>query len=181
MSSSDDEVPGFRLRSGDPFAVAPEDRDPGRRLRGRLASPVTVWTAGRGAQRAGLTVSSLVVAEGEPPSVVGLVGPLTNFWEVASATTRFVVHVLDEDQGRLADRFAGRYPEPPFDRVEATEGDWGPELAEAPTRAFCSVASYEEVGWFLQVTATVDRVDVATGRPPLVHLQGRYWRLQPGR
>ena len=49
-----------------PFAVPPERRDPARRLRGRLVAPVTVWTAGHPSTGAGLTVSSVLVAEGQP-------------------------------------------------------------------------------------------------------------------
>ncbi len=44
-----------------PFVTPPEQRDPARRLRGRLAAPVTILTAGRDRNRTGLTVSSLVV------------------------------------------------------------------------------------------------------------------------
>ena len=54
------------IHSTDPFATPEEQRSPLRRLRGRLAAPVTLWTADGPAGPAGLTVSSMLVAEGEP-------------------------------------------------------------------------------------------------------------------
>src|SRR5919197_877292 len=57
----------IRVGGRHPFTTPPERRDPARRLRGRLLAPVTVWTAGHPPATAGLTVSSLLVAEGRPP------------------------------------------------------------------------------------------------------------------
>jgi 3-hydroxy-9,10-secoandrosta-1,3,5(10)-triene-9,17-dione monooxygenase reductase component len=58
------------------FAVPPGRRDPARRWRGRLVAPVTVWTAGHPPSGAGLTVSSVLVAEGQP---VRLIDPTAAF------------------------------------------------------------------------------------------------------
>ena len=66
------EPPGSALRYGHPWADLPSERDPIRRARARLPAPVTVWTAGD-TEWAGLTVSSLVLAQGEPGRLVGLV------------------------------------------------------------------------------------------------------------
>jgi 3-hydroxy-9,10-secoandrosta-1,3,5(10)-triene-9,17-dione monooxygenase reductase component len=52
-----------RIQLQPPFAVPAERRDPARRLRGRLVAPVTVRTAGHLPGGAGLTVSSVLVAE----------------------------------------------------------------------------------------------------------------------
>ncbi len=60
-----------------PFADA--EPDPARRLRGRLGGTVTLWTAGSGADRAGLTLTSVVVALGEPARLLGLVDPDSDF------------------------------------------------------------------------------------------------------
>ncbi len=58
-----------------PFAEPQGRRDPVRLLRGRLGGAVSLWTAGAGRARAGLTVSSLLVLPGEPPRVLGLIDP----------------------------------------------------------------------------------------------------------
>jgi hypothetical protein len=55
--------PGAQIHSSDPFATPEQDKSPVRRLRGRLASAVTLWTA---PGPAGLTVSSMLVADGDP-------------------------------------------------------------------------------------------------------------------
>jgi flavin reductase (DIM6/NTAB) family NADH-FMN oxidoreductase RutF len=50
-------------------------------LRGRLVAPVTVWTAGQVPDGAGLTVSSVLVAEGQPARLLGLIAPTSALWE----------------------------------------------------------------------------------------------------
>jgi flavin reductase (DIM6/NTAB) family NADH-FMN oxidoreductase RutF len=169
---------GIRRIGTDPFATPPEQRDPGRRLRGRMAAPVTVWCAWHDDRPAGLTVSSLLVAEGEPPSIVGLVGPLSDFWQAVEQTRRFVVHVLDADQVRLADQFAGRYPLDPFEGVPYTPTDWGPVLDAAPTRARCRLTNSREVGFSLLVTAAISDVEAADESDPLVNYRAGYFTLR---
>jgi flavin reductase (DIM6/NTAB) family NADH-FMN oxidoreductase RutF len=169
---------GVRRVGTDPFATPPEERDPGRRLRGRMAAPVTVWCAWNGDRPVGLTVSSLVVAEGDPPSVLGLVGPLSDFWQAAEETRRFVVHVLDADQVRLADQFAGRYPADPFEGASCTSTEWGPVLDAVPTRAFCRLTNSREVGFFLLVVAEISEVELAAGSDPLVNYRAGYFTLR---
>ena len=74
---------GYRRIGSDPFLAA--EQDSARRLRGRLTVPVTVWTAyDRDGIPAGITVSSVLVVEGEPPEVIGLLGPLSEFWDAVS-------------------------------------------------------------------------------------------------
>ena len=64
------------IHSEHPF-LEPE-RDPVRQLRGRLGGAVTLWTSGTGdgpLDRAGLTVTSVLVANGEPPRLLALLDP----------------------------------------------------------------------------------------------------------
>jgi flavin reductase (DIM6/NTAB) family NADH-FMN oxidoreductase RutF len=166
----------FELHSVDPFAARPEDRDPARRFRGRLVAPVTVWTAAGGFRgKAGLTVSSLVVAEGEPPAVVGLVGALTDFWEALQQSGRFVVHVLPATRRELAERFAGRFPGPPFEGLAVTDTPWGPALDAAGTRASCRLRATSEVGYFLLVQGEIEELTFdESPDPPLAHYRGHY-------
>ncbi len=58
-----------------PFLPPEEERSPVRRFRGRLPSPVTLWTSVHNGERAGLTVSSMLVANGEPGYVLGVLDP----------------------------------------------------------------------------------------------------------
>jgi flavin reductase (DIM6/NTAB) family NADH-FMN oxidoreductase RutF len=177
MASAD----GVPRIGADPFASPPEERDPGRRLRGRLVGPVTVWCAWNGDRPVGLTVSSVVAAEGEAPSVVGLVGPLTEFREAVEEHQRFVLHVLDRGQVRLADQFAGRYPIDPFDGVAYTRGDWGPVIDAVSTTASCRLADARDVGFFLLVTAEIDEIHFGPDADPLINYRGGYFTLQSRR
>jgi 3-hydroxy-9,10-secoandrosta-1,3,5(10)-triene-9,17-dione monooxygenase reductase component len=56
-------------------------------------APVTVWTAGRPPGAVGLTVSSVLVAEGQPARLLGLIDPTSAFWEAMQKTRAFVVRV----------------------------------------------------------------------------------------
>lgn len=166
----------------DPFGLEGPD-DVVRRLRGRLAAPVTVWTAydpaGTGA---GITVSSVMVAEGDPASVLGLVGPLSEFWEAVRATKRFTVHVLGLDAARLADQFALRFPGDPFEGVAVTGSEWGPSLDAATARARCSLSGFMDVGQQLLVRGALAGTDLPEEPPaPLVHYRGRYLTTAPRR
>ena len=77
----------------DTHPFADPDPDPVRRFRGRLGGAVTLWSAGSGPDRVGLTVSSLVVALGEPSHVIGLLDPDADLTEALRDTGRAVVQV----------------------------------------------------------------------------------------
>jgi flavin reductase (DIM6/NTAB) family NADH-FMN oxidoreductase RutF len=175
------------LLSGDPYAervtihsdhpfVPPEgDRDPLRRLRGRMPAPVTVWSAGTGRARQGLTISSLLVAGGEPARVLGLVDADSEFWDDDPAT--WVVNVLGSDHRFLADAFAGTAPAPggPFTLGTWTDSDWGPVLAGTAGWIGVRRADVEarEVGWGLLVEGVVEHVEIGDA-DAMIHVRGRY-------
>src|SRR6266576_2224517 len=101
--------PGAQIHSSDPFATPEQDKSPVRRLRGRLASAVTLWTA---PGPAGLTVSSMLVADGEPGRILGLIDEESDFWDAVSQAGVFAVTPLGPADRQLADRFAGLMPAP---------------------------------------------------------------------
>jgi 3-hydroxy-9,10-secoandrosta-1,3,5(10)-triene-9,17-dione monooxygenase reductase component len=166
--------------TADPFATPAALRDPARRLRGRLASPVTVWTSGAPSAPSGLTVSSILVAEGEPSSVLGLVNSTTDLWEAVEETGAFVVHVLERRHRHLAERFAGRMPSPGglFRELVIEPSDWGPKLTDVPNRALCRLAGARQVGYHNLVEAAIEGVEVESLEDPLAFYQGRYRLLQ---
>lgn len=163
-----------------PFLEPEGDRDPVRRLRARMGATVSLWTAGSGHDRAGLTVSSWLVAGGEPGRVLALLDPDADLTDVLLATGRGVVQLLAWDDRDLADVFAGTAPAPggPWRLAEWVETDHGPRLARATTWATVEVESDVEVGWSRLVTCVL--LDVAIGEDDdlLVHRRGRY--LPPG-
>ncbi len=169
--------PGAQFHSSDPFATPEQDRSEVRRLRGRLAAPVTLWTT---PGPAGLTVSSMLVADGSPGRVLGLVDEESAFWEAACLAGRFAVTPLGPGDRQLADRFAGLMPAPGglFAGDGWTATDYGPVPAGASTWAGCRLDDHRPYGWGVLVEATIEaiRLDDA-GLVPLLHFRGRYHGL----
>ncbi|MEH3033132.1 MAG: flavin reductase family protein [Aeromicrobium erythreum] len=158
-----------------PFLPSEGDRDPLRRLRGRMPAPVSVWTTGTGRGRAGLTVSSFVVADGDPAVVLGLVDQEADFWD--AGPERFVVNLLGSDHAWLAEVFAGQAPAPggPFTAGSWRDTDWGPVLDDAV--GWLGVRRLDgpprTAGWSLLVEGVVEHVELADGAV-LTHRRGRY-------
>jgi len=170
---------GVTIHSTDPFATPEENRSQVRRLRGRLPSAVTLWTAPGGpAGPAGLTVSSSVIADGDPGAVLGLIDEESELWAAIEAGGVFAVTALTPADRQLADRFAGVLPAP---GGLFREGGWqqtpyGPVPQDRPTWAGCRLAGARPVGWALLVEGVIERVELGES-PPLVHYRGRYRSL----
>jgi flavin reductase (DIM6/NTAB) family NADH-FMN oxidoreductase RutF len=170
------EPPGGRIHSTDPFATPDDEKSAVRRLRGRLAAPVTLWTT---SGPAGLTVSSVLVADGEPGRVLGLIDEESDFWAAAAAAGRFAVTTLTAADRQLADRFAGLMPAPGglFATGEWTATDWGPVPTHADAWAGCRLESHRPCGWALLVEAVIETVRTEPAPAPLIHYRGRYREL----
>jgi len=168
--------PGARIHSDDPFATPEPDRSLVRRLRGRLAGAVTLWTA---PGPAGLTVSSTLVADGDPGRVLGLIDEESDLWEAVRAGGRFAVTVLGAGDQQLADRFAGLMPAPGglFTGGAWTDTDFGTVPAGAGTWAGCRLESHRPCGWALLVEGIIETVRLDRAAAPLLHVRGRYRRL----
>jgi flavin reductase (DIM6/NTAB) family NADH-FMN oxidoreductase RutF len=154
------------------------DPDPVRRLRGRLGGAVSLWTA---PGPAGLTVSSFLVAAGEPSYVVGLVDPDSDLAEALATEGRSVVQLLQWRHRHLAEAFGGVAPAPGglFAQASFEETPWGPRLADAGTWAGVRVTDARDVGWSREVTCEVERLEVDEEDDPLEHRRGRYLRPRP--
>lgn len=168
--------PGAEIHHTDPFAAPAGQRSPVRRLRGRLAVPVTLWTA---PGPAGLTVSSTLVAEGEPDRLLGLIDPESDLWAAVEEAGRFAVTPLGPPHRQLADRFAGLFPSPGglFAIGGWTTTPYGPVPSDAGGWAGCRLDAAREYGWGLLVEATIETVDLAEETDPLLHYRGRYREL----
>ncbi len=171
------------IHSSDPFATPEPLRSPVRRLRGRLPAPVTLWTAqypdGRSA---GLTVSSMLVADGEPGRIVGLLDDESDLWPALRESGRFAVTVLTSADRQLADRFAGLLPAPGglFRGYGWEPTSHGPVPAGRGTWVGCRLDASRPLGWALLVEATIERIELGTGEAaasPLLHHRGRYREL----
>lgn len=170
---------GGHIHEEHPFTTPPELRDPVRQLRGRLAVPVTIITAGSGGERTGLTVSSLVAAEGDPGLVYCLLGPDTNLLAAIETTGKFVVHVCETRHRDMSDVFAEIRPNPGglFAGHPYEDTEYGPLLDGFESYALCSLVSTREESYSTLVAAQVDAVNVHDLTDPLTYFRGRYRRL----
>lgn len=158
-----------------PFVPPEGERDLFRRLRGRLPSAVTVWTTGEGRGRAGLTVTSFLLAAGDPPRVLALVDEESDLWD--ARPERLTVNLLGAGHAYLADAFAGTVPAPggPFTTGTWVDGPWGPRLADAVAWVGVRLDEQEpeHEGWGLLLRGTVEDLVLHDGEP-LTHVRGRY-------
>ena len=164
----------------DPFATPPEMREPARRLRGRLVAGVSIWAAGRAPERAALTVSSMLVAEGAPSLVLGLMTDTSDLWERITESGAFVVHILARRDRIVADRFAGLRPSPGglFADMEVADTGWGPVMASFPDRVYCRFLDASQAGYQQLVRGEIERIELSDLTDPLVYFRGRYRSLR---
>ena len=162
----------------DTHPFADPEPDPVRRVRGRLGGAVALVTSGDAGERAGLTVTSLMVANGDPARVLLLVDPDSDLHDVLTGTGRAVVQLLSWAHRDLAEAFAGTAPAPggPWRMADFEETAWGPRLVAATTWVGVRLESVTTVGWSNLLTAAVEQVRVGEDDAPLVHRRGRWVR-----
>lgn len=169
------------IHSGNPFADP--DPDPVRRFRGRIGGRVTLWTAGDEGGRAGLTVSSVMVAPGQPSQLLALLDPDSDLAVALEETGRAVVQLLDWRHRDLADMFAGITPAPGgvFSQSAWVQTGFGPVLADVGAWAGVSLgpprfSRSPTVGWSWLVCGEVQELQLGDEAEPLLHRRGRYER-----
>lgn len=166
------------IHSDHPFLLPRDQREPARRLRGRLPAPVSIWTSEADGDRAGWTISSMMVANGEPAEVVVLVNEDSDWWELFREAGKATVNVLARDQSWLAEVFAGMAPSPggPFRTGEWTSAEYGPRLEGAAGWADVSLVDPDppHAGWGLLVRVRIDGVTLVDDVEALEHRAGEY-------
>jgi flavin reductase (DIM6/NTAB) family NADH-FMN oxidoreductase RutF len=145
---------------------------------------VTLWTSGAGVghgDQAGLPVSSVLVAAGEPGHVVALLDPDSDLFARVQATRTAVVQLLEWQHRHLADAFAGQAPAPggAFRLAQWTPSRWGPVLDDASAWIGVRLVEGEPpaAGWSLLVDTVIENVEIRDERAPLVYRRGRYSRV----
>lgn len=177
----DGSVGGFggQIHPEHPFVPPEDERDPVRRLRGRLPAPVTLWTAVAAGRAHGLTVASVLVAE--PSTILGVLDEDVDLFAAIESAGRFAVAVLDHPLRALADAFAFVVPAPggPFAGQRWRETDWGPVPATASSWAGCVLRATRPVGYGALVEGEIEHVRAGDEADPLVWHRGRYRHLRP--
>jgi flavin reductase (DIM6/NTAB) family NADH-FMN oxidoreductase RutF len=171
------------IHSEHPFLPREESRDPLRRFRGRMLLPVTVWTSAHQGRRAGWTVSSVLVADGEPPELLGLLDEDSELADLLPASGSVAVSLLGWSHRGLADAFARTAPAPggPFRLADWRDTAWGPVLADAPAWLGARLTEPGRAGWSVLVRGVVERVEIGPQAPDglLGYLRGRYRAVPP--
>ena len=162
------------IHSEHPFVPPEPERDALRRFRGRLAAPVTVVATGEGRGRVGLTVSSLLVADGEPAHLVVLVDPDSDLRDALDTDRRFTVSLLDDGDQFLADAFAGTAPAPGgvFTLGSWATTPWGP-VHEGRSWLGARIVGIRPLGYSDEIVGTIEQIAVE-GTSALSHVRGRY-------
>lgn len=169
------------IHSEHPFLPPEGDRSPLRRFRGRVVAPVSLWTTYAGERRVGWTVSSLLVADGPEPTLIGVLDPDADLTEALVAgggpSPRLAVSLLGWQHRNLPDAFAGLAPAPggPFRLTDWRETSYGPVVADAPGWLGATVLDTRTVGWSTLLTARIDEVGLGPAETDLLgHVHGRY-------
>jgi 3-hydroxy-9,10-secoandrosta-1,3,5(10)-triene-9,17-dione monooxygenase reductase component len=122
----------------------------------------------------GLTVSSVLFAQGRPGMLAGLISPASDLASLIERPgSRFAVHVLSASHRRLAQHFAGELPASP-DMLAAQASTYGPLLSVVGDRALCTTSAAHPFGWSLLVEGTVEEVQLAAPGKPLAWYRGKF-------
>ena len=173
---------GVTIHHSHPFAVGEQDRNPLRRFRGRMASPVSIWAATAHGTRAGWTLSSFLVADGDPGEVIGLIDEESPLADVLAESPTLTISLLGWGHRALADAFAGVAPAPggPFALSNWQDTDWGPVLENSLGWIGARLKTDpDHAGWGLLLRAVVERVEIQPDAADdlLCYVRGRYRSL----
>lgn len=140
--------------------------------------PVSVWTAERAGRRAGWTVSSMLVADGDPAVVLGLVDEDSDLADLTFDGGPIAVSLLGSQHRGLADAFAGVTPAPggAFRLGTWIDTEWGPVLGDANGWLGGRLSTpADRAGWSLLLRAGIEHVEVTEmTEGALAYVRGRY-------
>lgn len=153
-----------------------------RRVLGHFATGVTVVTANAEAGPVGMVANSFTSVSLEPPLVLFCAGTSSDTWPSIQAVGRFCINVLNDEQERLAVKFAKKGT----DRYEGVEHMLSvhgvPRLAGATAQIDCQIVAEHEAGDHVIVVGQVLEMDLADSESgelsaPLIFYRGGFARL----
>jgi flavin reductase (DIM6/NTAB) family NADH-FMN oxidoreductase RutF len=147
-----------------------------REVIGHFASGVTVITALHDGRPYGTTASAVASLSLQPPMVLICMNKTSETGRAISATGRFAINILGEDQPAAAVRFAGKGADK-FDGIATTPGAWGePLIDDALATLECRVVEDTTGGTHWVFLAEVDHASERPGTP-LAYYRGEFHTL----
>ena len=146
-----------------------------RDLIGRFASGVTVVTTIRDGTPYGTTASAVTSVSLTPPMLLVCMNKISLTGQAIKSSRHFVVNVLAEDQGFLADHFATKGSN--FTNINITTGALGAPLLTGALATFeCRVVNDVPAGTHAVLIGLVEHASGRHGMP-LAYFRGRQGKL----
>lgn len=143
----------------------------------RFASGVTVVTLAGSKANVGITISSFASLSLDPPLILFALDKNARMHPRMKKGLRFAVHILAEDQKKLAEFYAGRIAHK-IRKKDYRMADSLPLLNGALAILHCHVKALQPGGDHTIVIGAVEKIDVAENKKkPLLHAQRAYHRL----
>lgn len=144
-----------------------------------MASTVSVVTARRGDELVGRTVTSVMSLSLNPPAILISIDIISRLADVIAKTGGFSLAMLAEDQGAVADAFAGKLE--PAERFAGSDwSEWPsghPMLLGAVTALDCDVIGSMETGTHVLFAGAIVEAETTTSRSPLIWQRHHYHGL----
>lgn len=148
-----------------------------RHVVGHLASGVTVLTTELNGVRHGMTASSVTSLSMRPPMMLACINSSVPTASAVSSAGAFVVNVLGEAQGVLAQQFAAPSPDK-FRGVHLRLGQLGlPVLSQALAHIECRVVEEVRGGTHTIFLGSVAAAEAGNGHP-LTYYRGGFGRFE---
>lgn len=153
------------------------DPDSLRTVMRRWASGVSVVTGRHDGEIHGMTVSSFTSLSLTPPLVLVALEQTSRTHQIVTASQRFLVAILAEDQKSISDRFAGRVADDldRFEGIEYWQADSGcPVPAGSLAYLDCQLTASHDAGTHTVFIGQVQQADVLRQAPPLLYFDQHY-------
>ncbi|PXA88379.1 flavin reductase [Nostoc sp. 3335mG] len=144
-----------------------------------MAASVSVVTARRGDEVVGRTVTAALSLSASPPAVLISIDIMSRLADLIAKTGGFSMAVLADDQGGIADAFAGKVaPETRFDHGQWRDWPSGhPQLLGAVTAFDCEVIGAIETGTHVLFAGAIVDAETHEARLPLLWQRHGYHAL----
>jgi 4-nitrophenol 2-monooxygenase / 4-nitrocatechol 4-monooxygenase, reductase component len=158
--------------------ATPLDAELFRKVMGHFASGVTVVTARHEGIDHGMTANAVSSLSLEPPMLLVCVNSETATAAAIAGAGAFGVNILNEHQGEVAERFAGRHSPSKFERLAISRGELGsPLLEDGLARIECGVKEEVTGGTHTVFLGEVRHAEALPGAP-LAYFRGEFGRIE---